>query len=197
MALPGNDGVAASVKALDRDVVLRELECLYALSAEKPMKLFTPSFSSSLLLADRGEGERWPDGEAGEMALFGWDDASAGEPEARIRSVMLASEARRKSLPVPLTCFDMNLSSHEELLVDSRGSPPAAEVKSRDFSLTAALVGVIPLALSRWTQEMSAFSTLTPFPLAAVRLTGELLRSSEFRKCSFLLSTFDTVLRVC
>jgi hypothetical protein len=35
------------------------------------MKLFMFSFSSSLLFADNGDGERWPDGEAGEMALCG------------------------------------------------------------------------------------------------------------------------------
>jgi hypothetical protein len=35
------------------------------------MKLFMLSFSSSLLFADKGDGDRWPEGEAGEMALDG------------------------------------------------------------------------------------------------------------------------------
>jgi hypothetical protein len=156
------------------------------------MKLFMLSFSSSLLFADKGEGDRWPEGEAGEMALDGWDGASEGEPEARILSGMLVSEARRISLPGPIRCFNMNFSSQAELVASGSDSP-AVKLKVAALSLSSSLVTSTPSFLECLTQFVNAFSTSTPFPFPG-RLTGELLRPSELRYLSLFRKTLDTVL---
>ena len=141
IVLPEKD-VGVSVKALDREVVLWEFECLYAPSASKSRKPFRPSFSSSLLFADKGDGERWPDGDAGEMALCGCEEANAGEPT--VLSRMLVSDARRLNLPGPMPCFNMNLSSQAELVGSRIGSPVDMDMNLRAVSLRASLVTAMP-----------------------------------------------------
>jgi hypothetical protein len=96
------------------------------------------------LFADNGDGERWPKGEAGEMALCGWDGASDGDPEARILSGMFVSDARRINLLEPMPCFDMNLSNQDELVNSRRESPEARDVNASALSFNASLVTTMP-----------------------------------------------------
>lgn len=108
------------------------------------MKWLMCSLPSSLRFADKGEGDRCPDGELGEMALDGCDTLRDGEP--RMLSGIFVSEALLINLPWPIPFFCLNFSSQLVLLVLSRpssGLPIVAENK-RAFSLMSASVTVTP-----------------------------------------------------
>jgi hypothetical protein len=108
------------------------------------MKWPRPSLSTSLRFADRGDWERCPEGEAGEMALEGCDGVSDGEP--RTLSGMFVSDALLISLPCPMPFFCLNFSNQLELLAFRRPSAelPMVAENRRTFSLMSASVTTAP-----------------------------------------------------
>jgi len=118
---PENEEGAVSVKALDRDVVLWEFECLYPLlpwpNSRYPFRL-SDFRSSSLLVADNGDGDGKPLGEVGEIPLGVWDAEPPAESGLRDPlSEMLVSEALRVNLAPPIPFFCLNFSSQLVLFV--------------------------------------------------------------------------------
>jgi hypothetical protein len=79
--------------------------------------------------------------------------------------------------------------------LDLKSESPTAVVvaKRRAFSLRSSIVTTMPFFWAFRTQFVRALSMSTPLPLP-LRLTGELLRSSEFRYFSLFRRTLDTVL---
>jgi hypothetical protein len=117
---PENEEGAVSVKALDKDVVLWEFECLYPPpwpNSKYPFRL-SDLRSSSLLVADNGEGEGKPLGEVGEIPLGVCDaDPPAESGLSEPLSEMLVSEALRVNLAPPMPFFCLNFSSQLVLFV--------------------------------------------------------------------------------
>jgi len=187
-----------SVKALDKDVALWDPACLYEpVSGVKSIIPWPASFSSSLRLADRGDGDGCSEGDDGEIALDGCEGVSEGEAlDMWALSGMLVSEALRISLPGPMPFFCLNFSSQEWLLVLT-GLSPAVKCAAKYWARSLISASVIgwPDFWALRAQLARAFSISGSLPFA--RRTGELLRSSGNRYFSFWRSTFDTVLAIC
>jgi hypothetical protein len=193
---PENEEGAVSVKALDKDVVLWEFECLYPPpwpNSKYPFRL-SDLRSSSLLVADNGEGEGKPLGEVGEIPLGVCDaDPPAESGLSEPLSEMLVSEALRVSLAPPMPFFCLNFSSQLVLFVFRWLSLlPTVVAKNLAFSLIAASVKGWPCFCMFLTQFERALSISGNFPLA--RFTGERLRSSGKRYFSLWRRTLETVL---